>query len=178
VTLPVPTPRTWSVNDLASGALLNTNIRDAVNFLAKPPLFLGRQTTGQSIPTATYTSLALQTNDVDTYSGHSTVTNNSRYVAQVAGYYALAGVVCLSSSTQSHRGLFAKNGSGINGSNAIPVVGGATSAAADVVMPIVPVFLGVGDYVELQGYQDTGGTVTTPVSAPRQSSFTVWWLHS
>jgi hypothetical protein len=178
VPLAVPTPRTWSVNDLVSGALLNTNIRDAINYLANPPLFLGRQTVAQSIPNATFTALAFDTNDTDSYAGHSTVTNNSRYTAQVAGWYMVTGVVTYGASTNSHRGAIAKNGVQVNGAVAIPVVGGATSAAADVVFPTVPVFLGVGDYVQLQTYQDTGAAFSTSVIAAREPSFTVWWMHA
>lgn len=172
MTLPPPAPRTWSVNDLVSAALLNTNIRDAVNFLTNPPTFVGYQATGQAIPTSVWTGMAIDSNVTDTYNGHSTVTNNTRYVAQQPGWYAaMCDTVWPSAAGTGRRGSeIYKNGAAPLYRNEI-LVGTVSSGGTP---SITLVQLAVADYVEGRCFQDSGASATLGVG----SSLQVWWVHA
>ena len=177
MTLPVPSQRTWSVGDIVTAAMMNANVRDAVNFLAAPPLFVGLQATVQSLATATWTPLNFDSTVVDTYSGHSNTVNNSRYTCQVAGWYAMSGVLTIGTTTNTHRGEFLKNGVAINGSQYAPI-SSASAIVTDLAYPTTVAQCAVGDYLQIAAFQDSGASVGTLVSAPRQPCFTVWWAHS
>lgn len=94
--LPVPTPRTWAPNDVVTGTMANTNIRDAFNFLLNPPKFKGTLQTATAITTGP--NIDFGTPQLDTYSGWDAT--NKRYVCQVAGrYFAKAQLKCDSTNT-------------------------------------------------------------------------------
>lgn len=175
MTLPVPAPRTWSVNDLVSAALLNTNIRDAVNYLAARPLFRGHASATQSLANNTWTQIGLDTNDVDTYTGHSTVTNNARYVGKAAGYYWCFGITNHGPNVSGDR----YSSVTLNGTTP----GGAQSGAApspnashQTSFPFGDVLFmnGTTDYASLWGYQSSGGALATAAG----SFLICLWVHS
>lgn len=87
----LPNPRTWTVGELLTAAKLNTDLRDGLNFLlsgkplCKLKLSAGVNLSSQNIP---WTA-----EDIDRDNGHSTVTNNDRYIAQTAGWYSAIAAV-------------------------------------------------------------------------------------
>lgn len=87
----VPVEITWTTGQVVTAAQLNTNIRDAINFILGPPMFVLRQTVAQSIADTTVTALTWDAEDLDRDNGHSTVTNTSRYTSQTTGWYDLHG---------------------------------------------------------------------------------------
>ena len=148
-----------------------------VGFALNPPSFVGYQNASQTLATTSWTSLSLDTTTFDNYSGHSNITNNSRYTAQVAGWYTCNGVYApAAGSTSGFRaGRLAVNGT--------PVLGGAsysgapTTAECSVVTPTKDVFLNVGDYVEMQGWQSTGGNYGTAINSDLRSGLWVRFSH-
>src|SRR3954464_12200317 len=100
--LAVPVPANGVAGVDVTAAFWNTQVRDSVGFLVAPPLFKGKHTTAQSTTSSIFAPIACDTNTVDTYGGHSTVTNNSPYVAQVSGWYFVSG-----------GGQWANNGTGV-----------------------------------------------------------------
>lgn len=177
--LAVPVPANGVAGVDIAAAFWNAQVRDAVTFLANKPIFVGLQTSATtSLTNNTFTSIGLDTNTVDSYSGHSTVTNNSRYVAQVAGWYVPVGCASIASNTTGSRGCrLAVNGSPVQGSAQITnaVVGGNPSGVGAASRPV---FLNVGDYVEAQGYQNSGGALNTLIAADFTSMLSVYWLHA
>lgn len=135
-----------------------------VNLLLNPPKASLYQITSQSVPNGNFTSLGLDGSAFDTYNGHSTSSNNSRYVAQVPGTYEVTGTVAWPSNATGARGCrIAKNGS--------PVLGAASftgTTSGDVYSIDTPAFqvpMVIGDYVEVQGFQSSGGSLSTNVAA-------------
>lgn len=114
-------------------------------------------TTPQSIPTGTWTAIALNAESFDAGGYHDNATNNTRLTipSGKAGKYGLSGFVSqASSSAGSFRGArLWKNGTTALHWNYTPII-----IAGSVVG--IPVFcladLAEGDYVELQTYQDSG----------------------
>ncbi|HZP55027.1 hypothetical protein [Actinocrinis sp.] len=172
--LPVPVPRTFTVGEVETGAYLNS-LRDALNFLINVPIVTAGQASVQSIPNTTWTSLTLDTTVVDSYGGHSNTTNNSRYTAQVAGWYLCCGTCGFAANATGFRQIrLAKNGAQVTFSVAtLPVV--AATVATVIVTPTLQVFLAVGDYLEVQGFQSSGGALNTTGADP---SLTATWVHA
>lgn len=172
----VPSPITWIANQIVTAAQLNANIRDAINFLISPPLCIMRQTTVQSIASAGWVSILFDTEDVDRDNGHSTVTNTSRYTAQTAGYYTVNSIVTFAANNVNDRGAgLAVNGALQNGKIVFmqAVTGQFSTSQIN-----STVFLNVNDYLETQGWQESGGALNTVVSAPTECSTSIRWIST
>jgi hypothetical protein len=143
-----PSEANWVSGVTASAAFINAQVRDAINFLANPPICACYQTTAQtSIAANTWTPITYTVNKVDTYSGHSTTTNTSRYVAQVPGWYKVSGLIDMVSTGNVLSFAIAKNGA-----IELGTIGTAYGLNGNVVSGDLPdqnVFLNTGDYVEL-----------------------------
>lgn len=175
MTLPVPNQRTWSAGDIVTAAELNSNIRDAVNFLESPPVAVLQQTSVQSCANGAFTPIAMDAEVVDSYNGHSTVSNTSRYVAQVAGWYLALGRYATGGTLDTKRMACISVTGVLQRNNELD------SPDADLHTPQCDaiVFCNVGDYIELQGYQLSGGALNTNTSTTYYGcSLEIIWLHS
>lgn len=170
-----------SQGGIANAADVNQLVTQA-NFQAAPPLFIAVQTTTTtSINSSAWTSITFS--DVagiiaDTYSGHSTGTNPTRYVAQYPGYYTICGVVCFANTntTQTRGARIALNGSPIQGAAQLMA---ATGTDTTPVTPSRDVFLnGTTDYIELQGWQNSGVGLATAIAGDVASALSLRWSHS
>lgn len=157
--LPVPAPRTWTTGEVGTGAYENS-LRDALNFLLAPPRArLTQASAATSVNGSAWTSIGLDSTGIDTYGGHSNSTNNSRYTAQAAGRYRVTVNNAWAANTTGIRLVrVAVNGNPVPGAAASMNATSALSAAHGV---SATVFLNVGDYVEMQGYQTTAGALST-----------------
>jgi hypothetical protein len=177
--LAVPVMRTFTVGEYETAAYFNSNIRDAANFLLNVPACNAIQATLQSVPNTTWTSLSLDSTVFDPYGGHSVSTNNSRYTAQVAGWYLVFAAACYATNSTGWRGIrVAKNGTAVAGSATEIQANTVAAALTTIGTPSVIVFLNAGDYVEGQGYQTSGGALNTAVNADANCGLTTVWLHT
>lgn len=171
--LPAPTPRTFTSSEVEVAAYFNA-IRDALLFLLNPPMAVLTQTTVQTFVSGTPAVVSFDTTQSDTYGGHSNSTNNSRYASQVSGWYWCQGTIQFSNVSGLDRTLsFLVNGSAIN------YFGNALPSASNNVFPTVScgglIYLAAGSYVEVQGFQESGGNIATHTLG---SSMTVDWRHA
>lgn len=173
---PVPSPRTFNVQEYETAAYLNS-VRDAINFLLNRPVAFLTQGTVQSLPSSAWAAVTYDQSGVDTYGGHSNTTNPSRYTAQVAGWYSVGGGASTAANATGQRGAaVARNGTRVQG-------GAAMSQAASALSPTVPTpptlaYLNVGDYLEIDAYQNSGGALNTASSSDLDSSMAVVWEHA
>lgn len=176
----VPLPANGVAGVDISAAFWNNQVRDAITFLANPPICEASQTVAQAIATNTPTPINFDTNIVDTYNGHSTVTNISRYTAQVAGWYSLGGVVVFAANAGGtlRSALWAVNGTLVNGGAANQLPGGSSTRAAAIAAADIEVFLNAGDFVTLNGQQDVGANLNTAVASPNSSRMSIRWVHA
>lgn len=131
-----------------------------------------RQASGQVIANNTTTALTWDTEDVDTHNGHSTSSNTSRYVAPYAGWYEVSGAIYWDAVGNGRRiATWFKNGTAVNGGETAGVNSGSQSICYDARTMLIQ--LAVGDYVELRGYQESGGTLSTLASGGTQSHMTI-----
>lgn len=155
-------------------ALAMERLVNQVDLLTNPPRARLRQTVAQSVATGTFTPITFDTEAFDTHGGHDTSTNTSRYTCRIAGYYQFSGKVCWSGNSTGRRASqWWLNGTVITGTQ----VAYAATTAADVehVVLTLDVAMAVGDYVELAGYQDSGGSLNTIVTFDTPSMMNVRW---
>ncbi len=127
---------------------------DAIDFIQNPPAFAGRHAVSGTFTSGAWTSVQLDTEDLDSYNGHSTTTNTSRYVSQASGWYHAYGTVAFASNATGLRGAcFYINASYRLRKQLMTAVSGAVHNITTAGL----IYLAAGEYVELQGYQTSGG---------------------
>ena len=129
-----------------------------------------------SLTTATWTSIALAGTDrFDTDAFHDPATNNSRLTvpAAKAGKYMIGGNASFAGSATGERA------ARIYLNNTTVIAGELRTAVADAALPtrinIVTLYdLAVADYVELQQWQDSGGSI----NSQNDANYTVeFWMY-
>jgi len=174
----IPSYRTWVAGEVVVASYFNSNIRDAGNFWLARPLCILRQTSAQTLTTATWTDLLMDTEDIDRDGGHSTVTNPARYTSPTAGYLLLGGGAGFAANATGQRGVrWALNGTTINGTQVF-----ISAVAAQVLTlanrAIFQAVNGTTDYVTNQGHQTSGGNLNTAVTTDQQPSFHILWVST
>lgn len=131
-----------------------------------------RRTTTQSLTNATLTAIQFGVEDYDTATYHDNSTNNTRLTVPQAGKYLISG--CLE---------FAANATGVrtagirlNGSTYVASQGSSSMGATltTVVNVTTVLDLAANDYVELIGYQSSGGALN--VQGSQMTNFSATWL--
>lgn len=177
MTYPVPNPPVRAAGITLTANIYGDDITEAVQFLTNPPLFVATQTVAQSLADSTWTSLTFTTEDVDTYDGHSTSSNTSRYTAQRAGWYTVCGVYAAAANSTGFRAVrLTVNGTHVAGTGVYLPNNGASNGAYST--PTRDVFLAVNDYVEVQGWQNSGGALSTATGAELGSALWARYSHA
>ncbi len=173
----VPSTFTFAAGAVLTAAELNTYVSYPVSYFLAPPLFIGRQASAtQSTTSGSWTSILLDTEEIDRDGGHSTTTNTSRYTAQTAGYYTVNAIVAWNSNSTGARATrLAVNGSAVAG-RAVAWQAAASLITASEIS--APVFLNVGDYVEMQGNQVSGGSLSTSINADFAPMMSCRWMST
>lgn len=106
-------------------------------------------------PTGGYVTIPFDTNVFDTSGFHSTTVNPTRFTAPGHGKYIVAaGVRFAGSATGSYRAIqIAKNQVSMASCWTAPTSAPLSITASDIID------MSAGDYIELYGYQDSGGTL-------------------
>jgi hypothetical protein len=143
------TDRTINLPD-SNGTILTTA---TAGVPVNGPAFSAYNSTSQSVSSATFTKVTLQSEYFDTAGEFSTAT--SRFTPTVAGYYQFSGVVNVSTSTSPTRMIASlyKNGAEFlrGGDGSVPSGGGAISCNGLLYLN------GSTDYVELYGWVAASG---------------------
>jgi hypothetical protein len=171
----VPPLPTWTAGQRVTGALLQ-QMTTFCTFVANPPIAQLTQTVATSMASGAWTTVSFNSSIVDTYTGHNNAINNSRYTSQLAGYYLVSGVVAWVASSGNKWARIAKNGSAVTGSGG-EASGSAADVSATLTKPIL-VSLNLGEFVELQGAQFTGGAINTALASETTSMLDVVWVHA
>ncbi|MBD0743609.1 hypothetical protein [Streptomyces sp. CBMA152] len=170
----VPVIAQEAPGNFLTGALWNANVKALGDYETLRPLFFGYQGSAQSISNNTWTSLTLDTEVLDGDGGHSTVTNTNRYTVQVAGTYLLLGVSAFVANTTSVRGVrMGLNGTVIRGSHIQQQTSsaGVWSGTSWAIQTCA-----VNDWVDVAGYQNSGGAINTFVGTDASSCMGVYWI--
>lgn len=152
----LPVQRTWTVGEKVTAAMLNGNVRDAVNFFVNAPACLAfNGAIAVAHATITYFTYASERYDNDNI--HSTTTNTARLTCVTAGVYDIASYAEFAASAGgSERTLLVRvNGGAVIRRLSVPKNGGAATWLAF----SFPYKLAVNDYLELGCWQDSGGAL-------------------
>jgi len=154
----------------------------AVAFLFTPPRARLVQTVAQSLTTSVWAAATFDAEVFDLFpagygatGGHSTSSNTSRYTCEFPGTYLLSGNGSFANNATGIRATrWAVNGTAVNAtaSGTTALTGNPTSVGA----AGFSVVLAVGDYVELQLFQSSGGALNTSVSGADESSMSVLFV--
>lgn len=158
---------------------IEVNNLASVQYLRNVPMAVLTITTvsagNTNIASSSWVAINFDTSLEDNYAGHSTVTNNSRYTAAVAGWYWVRGCVSFNNTNNTgNRGLQLY----VNGT-AVPYV--FTLAQAGTTANFCgyeasgPVYLNVGDYVEARAFQSSGAAISLNAAGNNMS---LYWMHS
>ncbi len=151
---------------IAPSSEMNAYVRDPIRFLFKPPMAELRQIVAQTLTTGVAAALTFTVSDVDQDylggTGHSNSVNTSRYTANFPGWYQVSGQASYVANAVGRRAaIWVVNGTSVSSGQLI----GPATAASDIEFGsrVKFVYLNVGDYVELFGFQESGGNLNTIV---------------
>lgn len=120
-------------------------------------------TSAQDIPNNAWTSIGFDAETSDNDNIHDTATNNTRFTCKTAGVYSLFGVVHITNNSTGVREARIL----LNGGSFSNVLASDSRNAVNGDHTIIPISttveLAVGDYVELQAYQNSGGLLALNV---------------
>jgi hypothetical protein len=132
-----------------------------------------RQTVTQSLTNFTATDILFDVEDIDDLNAHSTVSNTGRFTAPFDGTYVFSGGIPFAANATGTRvGNWAKNGTALAASDVNALTVGA-GAATRINARRYPVVMVAGDFVTLQGLQDSGGSLSTVASGAVAASMVV-----
>lgn len=168
----IPTIPTFTAGQVLTAALVN-QIKAANDFWALTPRCLAYQSTIQTFTTAVYSVISLDNEVYDIVQAgdspsHDTVTTNSRIVVRTPGKYEVCGQLLFDVSATGSRSLqIRKNAAGAvaGGTQLVVSNNGAIATFATAVQ--VPVFedtFVAGDYIEMFGYQNSGGNLASNIA--------------
>lgn len=167
----VPTPPAFVAGQKLTAAQLNS-MDDVMAFMLTPPQCSAYQGVSQNLTTGAWAAITLDAEVFDIVQAgdtlsHDNATNNSRIFIRTSGKYEVSGQVQIASSAGGLRAAQVRlnaagnvaSGSLVTQNQQSPVSGGSTSVA---VGPYVQPFT-AGDYIEIFGFQSSGGTVATVI---------------
>jgi len=158
----------------AGGIIYASDINRALRGGPERPLCVLRNAAVQSVANnSVATALTWDTEVVDTHGWHSTSSNTSRITPNVAGWVELKAFVHFAGNATGRRAAVAKMNAGTANYGEIK----AATSASGVSALVVREFLvnGSTDYLEVFGFQDSGGALNTADTT--NTFFSVRWLR-
>lgn len=159
--MPITINGTGTITGISAGGLPDGVIQQAdlaSGVAGTGPAFSAYQSSTQTVSNNTLTKIQLQTEEFDTNSNFDSTTNY-RFTPAVAGYYQINGAVFYTSATNSVIASVYKNGSEFKRG----VYFGTSGQSA--VVSVLVYLNGSTDYVELYGYQSSGGNLNVQTGA-------------
>jgi hypothetical protein len=135
-----------------------------------------RNSAVQSIPNATSTVITFDTEDIDSDSGHSLVTNTGRYTAQTPGWYLITayGLFAVSANALACQIEIRVNGAGVTLATSQHISTGTGNVSTHLSTSTHYFLNGTTDFVEIAMFQNT----TAAINAGAQGRLTVEWRRS
>jgi len=171
------TPKTWSVADAATAADLNAYVRDNTKWLGtdKPHCRVRNSANISHTSTGNYQALTFDSERVDVGAMHDTSSNTGRITVPAGGggFYAIGGQIEFAGNATGRRGIQIR----LNGTTVIARAEHQNQGANDHPVDIETVYqLAAGDYVELMGFQASGGNLNMLATSAYSPEFYAHWL--
>jgi hypothetical protein len=170
-----PTPN-FAAGEFPAAAKMN-QLQTALNFLMNPPRAVAFASAAQNHPTtATFQSVALDGETLDTDGIHDLVTSNSRMTIQTPGKYIMNGQITFATNATGRRAArIIVNNTGGGNLGQTEVAANANAGTTTVVIPPIEAALVAGDFVEMQGFQTSGAALAYGVGT-LLTFFRVQWI--
>lgn len=182
---PLPSPSTWSSGEVVLAPTLRADVSDTVALLNNPPMaVLQQQFASQSIPSSTTTTIQMDFEVFDPWSGHQIGTGGFEYYGMFAGWYLCECNVPLAyTGGAGTLGAYiggVQNGSSNNqfGGQRVPNnSGNDTSVVAAKLMHQVQVgTFGSGDFINAKVFQSSGSPQPLLNGTARFPGLSVRWV--
>lgn len=171
--MPYTTPVTFVAGDVLTAAQMNTQVRDNVSFLANPPACRVFHSVAQATTSGSAAVCAFDSERLDTDNMHSTSVNNGRITFNTAGLYYVQALI-----------RWQQNGTGYRDIGIWKL--GTTAIAYDIIQPLsvnvtihqvstIYKFI-VGDWVQLNVFQNSGGALNIDSTAESSPEFSAVWV--
>lgn len=171
-----PSVATVAAGQKLTAALWNAQVYGDSNFwVNKKPLCIAYDTAAPSIPSSGLNSFALAAEFIDTDGMHSTTTNTGRITIQTAGWYKVWGNVAWNSNVTGTRGGIIRQNGTINVEPTYTQIA-ATNFNTTVRLNEGWVQCVVGDYFEIQAYQNSGVALNLTTTAGMKSYLAVEYI--
>lgn len=97
----LPVMQTFVTGEIVTATKLNTNVRDAINFLLSPPLFIGRRNAAQPLSANNDTGIQWDVEELDADGMHTGT--NATVTPLTPGVYDLEGHVAFAANATGTR---------------------------------------------------------------------------
>lgn len=172
----IPAPRTWAANTVIGVPQLRADLEQAVALLGQRPYFIGQQTTGESVPSASDTTVTLDTTLTDAWGAFANPAANV-YTCQLAGWYLadvrLPIVWSGGSAAAFAAGLSVSSlnsGATAYGARSVSTVSGSVIARTVDLLP-----MNAGDVAAVLARQESGSTLTLGTASFQLPTVAVRW---
>jgi hypothetical protein len=174
----VPVPRTWVASEFVTATIMNSAVRDVLNFLLDPPhVYAYRSTALTHTSNGNWLAVNLDGELYDSTGTMHDAGTPSRLVAPEPGVYrGTIGVAFVTNVTGARGVRVRKNAAGSDASGtpiAETAIGALTAFGNRVVCPF-QVELNSGDYIEPFYYQGSGGSLDY-VTGASQTYMSMQW---
>jgi hypothetical protein len=173
------TPRTWVTAETVTASILNSHVRDNLDFLYNKDRVRVYRSADKSIADSATEYVNWTDEDYDTNGLHSTVSNNARLTAQVDGMYVVTFNASFDSNSTGRRVIsIRKNDSttdGTGGTRYGSVSSPAVTGLNTYLSLTTHIYLSATDYVVATVYQNSGGALNMN-SLNANSSFQMVWV--
>lgn len=186
----LPSPRTWSANDLVSVPRLRADAVNAIAFLLTRPAFAGQNTLGSSWSSGSDNTLGMNSELTDNWNGHVASSSGnavtSQYWAPVPGWY-----LCRSAPawayTSTTPAVFAGGMQGITGGASWGPQRGPLTLCGSGSQPVTQAVDliemtnsgppgGSGDWVQWTAFQSTGSPVSLSTASVQLPTASARWV--
>lgn len=146
----------WVPGDVLTSAQVDV-LADDIQFLASPPMCRVTKSSGTNVADTTSVALTFDTEQYDSDSMHSTVSNTGRITFNTAGVYAIGAQASFETNATGYRRIYIRS----NGATTVAQGPDVAAHAGD----ITPVAVegrfkaAAGDYIEVLVYQNSGSTL-------------------
>lgn len=171
------TPKTFAVGNVLAAADLNTYQRDNTRWLGtdKPHCRVRNSANVSHTSTGNYQAVTFDSERVDVGAMHDTSSNTSRLTVPAGGggLYAAGGLIEFAANATGRRGIQIR----LNGTTIIARTEAANLGANDHPLTIATVYqLTAGDYLELMGFQGSGGNLNMAATSAYSPEFYAYWI--
>lgn len=172
----IPVPRNWSTGEMGTAALLNTHIRDALEFFVTPPWCFVTSGSDQTISNNTNTNLTWTDQIVDSDNMMALGTQTDMVVATPGCYAIYAQIMFAVNATGTRWLTVDRVRSGVTttlcrSSQAAADYTGGSSTSETAFQVGVHADLQIGDHVTFWCYQNSGGNLAAMKST---TEFRTW----